>query len=284
MKKQIQNLIEMALKEDIGKEDITTRLLFPSPVLSQGKIIVKEKGIICGLEIAKEVFSHLDTSLSFPYMREDGKEVEEGEEVMVIRGDGRNILKGERTALNFLGHLSGIATYTRKFVEKIGDLPVYILDTRKTTPGLRVLEKYAVRVGGGKNHRMGLYDMVLIKDNHLSILGEERKEAIRKSLRICKGKGFKIEIEVQNSEEALIAAEEEADIIMLDNMNREEILSAVKKIRERNSKVIIEVSGRVDLNTVREFALTGIDWISVGKITHSAPSLDSSLSLYPIQV
>ncbi len=282
MKKQAQQLIEIALQEDVGKGDVTTELLFPSPVVCRGEIVAKEKGIVCGLEIVREVFLRLDSSLTFSSLKEEGARVEKGEKVMLVEGDGRNILKGERVALNFLGHLSGIATQTKNFVEKVKDLPVYILDTRKTTPAWRELEKYAVRTGGGKNHRMGLYDMVLIKDNHLAILGGERKEAIRKALRASCGKGFKVEIEVESLEEALVAAEGGADIIMLDNMNKEEILAAVERIREKNSKVIIEVSGRVNLATVREFALTGIDWISVGKITHSAPVLDFSLDLYPL--
>ena len=279
MKEEIESLIQKSLKEDIGEEDITTSTLFPSYISSRGVIKTNEGGILCGIEIAKEVFLSIDKDLFFPFSLKDGKKIRENERVMVIEGDGRSILKGERTSLNFLTHLSGISTYTYKFVENVRDLNIYILDTRKTIPGLREIEKYAVKIGGGKNHRKGLYEKVLIKDNHLSLLSKDRKKAIKKALSMFKGK--EVELEVESLEEAILAVENGVSIIMLDNMNEKEISETVKRIREKDKDVIIEISGNINLSNIRNYAIHGVNWISIGKITHSAPSLDFSLEIAP---
>jgi nicotinate-nucleotide pyrophosphorylase (carboxylating) len=204
-----------------------------------------------------------------------------GEEVATLKGSVRSILSGERTALNFLQRLSGIATLTSKYVEKIKDTEAKILDTRKTTPGLRVLEKYAVKMGGGENHRMGLFDMILIKDNHIKAVGNISK-AIQKAR--VKYPNERIEVETKNLDEVADAVNSGADWIMLDNMSIEETKKTVKVIRSSPRKIKIETSGRIDLNNVREVALTDVDFISVGALTHSAPALDFSLLLIELNL
>jgi nicotinate-nucleotide pyrophosphorylase (carboxylating) len=278
---KIRHLIEWSLSEDIGKGDLTSEAIIEQDLLTEGTIVANEEGVIAGLEIAKMVFHQLDPNLVFESSFKDGNRVMRKEEVATLKGSVRSILSGERTALNFLQRLSGIATLTSKYVEKIKDTEGKILDTRKTTPGLRTLEKYAVKMGGGENHRMGLFDMILIKDNHIKAVGN-----ISRAIQKAKAKYPKerIEVETKNLDEVAEAVNSGADWIMLDNMSVEEMKKAVKVIRSSPRKIKIEASGRIDLNNVREVALTGVNFISVGALTHSAPALDFSLLLVEINL
>jgi nicotinate-nucleotide pyrophosphorylase (carboxylating) len=273
---RIRHLVELSLSEDIGKGDLTSESTIDESLLAKGLVVSKEDGVIAGLQIAKAVFCQLDPKLVFESSFEDGNKVMGGEEVATLKGRAKSILCGERTALNFLQRFSGIATLTSKYVEKIKDTGVGILDTRKTTPGLRALEKYAVKMGGGENHRMGLYDMILIKENHIKAVGRVSK-AIGKAK--AKYPNDKIEVETKNLEEVKEAVNSGVDWIMLDNMSIDETKKAVKVIRSSKREIKIEASGRIDLNNVREVALTGVNFISVGALTHSAPALDFSLLL-----
>lgn len=278
---KIKHLIEWSLSEDIGKGDLTSEALIEQDLLAQGIIVAKEEGVIAGLEVAKRVFHQLDPNLVFESSFKDGNRVMRGEEVTTLKGRVKSMLSGERTALNFLQRLSGIATLTSKYVEKIKDTEVKILDTRKTTPGLRALEKYAVKMGGGENHRMGLFDMILIKDNHIKAVG-----SISKAIQKAKAKypSERIEVETKNLDEVAEAVNSGADWIMLDNMSVEEMEKAVKVIHTSPRKIKIEASGRIDLNNIREVALTGVNFISVGALTHSAPALDFSLLLVELNL
>ncbi|MDP3025001.1 MAG: carboxylating nicotinate-nucleotide diphosphorylase [candidate division Zixibacteria bacterium] len=273
---KIQEIVKIALEEDLGKGDITSELIIPEKQKGMGFIIAKEKGIIAGLEVAKSVFKQVDPGLVFKPLVSDGDKARPNQKVALIRGKAKSILAGERTALNFLQRLSGIATLTGEFVRRIRGTRAKILDTRKTTPGLRLLEKYAVKKGGGENHRQGLYDMILIKDNHIEAAGSIPL-AIRKALR--NKKGLKIEVETRNFGEVKEALNFKIDRIMLDNFKLEDLKKAVKLIRSKNKKVEIEASGRVNLKNVRKIALSGVDFISVGALTHSAEALDFSLLL-----
>ena len=226
--------------------------------------------------MAKSVFKEIDSGLVLKPLAGDGDKVRPGKKVALIQGKVKSILAGERAALNFLQRLSGIATFTGEFVRRIRGTRAKILDTRKTTPGLRFLEKYAVKKGGGKNHRLGLYDMILIKDNHIKAAGSVSL-AIRKALR--NRKGLKIEVETRNLEEIKKALNFKIDRIMLDNFKPEDLKKAVKLIRSKNKNLEIEASGRVNLKNVRRIALSGVDYISVGALTHSAEALDFSLVL-----
>jgi nicotinate-nucleotide pyrophosphorylase (carboxylating) len=273
---KIRHLIELALVEDIGKHDLTSEATIDQNLLVKGTIVAKEEGIIAGLEIAKMVFQTLDPNLVFESSFKDGDKVTRKDAVAILKGRAKSILSAERTALNFLQRLSGIATLTSKYVEKIKDTGVKILDTRKTTPGFRALEKYAVKMGGGENHRMGLFDMILIKENHIKAVG-----SIAKAIQKAKAKypNERIEMETRNLNEVAEAVNSGADWIMLDNMSIEEMKKAVKMIRSSQKEIKIEASGGVSLNNVRGMALTGVDFISVGALTHSAPALDFSLLL-----
>lgn len=266
----VEAIVKRALREDIGKGDITTNLLIPKGVKTEARIIAKEKGILAGLKVARLVFKTLDKEVRFSSHLRDGDEVYPGEVIAILYGEARALLMGERTALNFLQRLSGIATLTRKFVERCKGTGVKILDTRKTTPGLRSLEKYAVRVGGGKNHRMGLYDMILIKDNHIIMTG-----GIDKAIKRVRGKR-KVEVEVKNLKEFREALRLKVKRIMLDNMGVREVKKAVEIAKGRMK---LEVSGGINLKNVRKFAETGVDYISVGALTHSAKALDISMEI-----
>lgn len=271
---KVKPIVESALEEDIGTGDMTTDRVIPVDVECKAVIIAKAEGIICGLPVAELVFHSLDKRLVINRKVDEGSRVREGQEIMEISGWARAILCAERVALNFLGHLSGIATLTRRFVDKAG---VTILDTRKTIPGMRLLEKYAVSVGGGENHRMGLFDMVLIKDNHLKIQKELGPGYIHRAISSVKKKpDGKVEIEVGSIEEAEEAIEAGADILLLDNMGLDDIGEVV---RQFHGKVLFEVSGGVTLENVADIAKTGIDYISIGALTHSAPALDLSLEV-----
>ncbi len=274
----VRPLIRGALDEDVGKGDITSEALFSSSLKGRAQIVAKEEGLLAGVEVAKEVFRLTSSgSMKFIHSLKDGDLVGPKKAVLIMEGGASSILRGERVALNFLSRLSGIATLTRKYVDLVKDLEVRILDTRKTSPHLRVLEKYAVKTGGGVNHRFGLDDGILIKDNHIKIcggVGEAVKRA-RKNLSPL----LKIEVEVENLaqlEEAIAAG---ADIIMLDNMGKGKMREAVSRIRSHEKHILIEASGGINLENVRNVAETGVDFISVGGLTHSVASLNFTLEM-----
>ena len=274
----IKNLIKQALKEDIGKGDITTNVLIPPDRQANAVIISKQKGVVCGLDIVKAVFTELDKKAKFKALVKDGDKIKPGKKIIEITAGTRTILTGERTSLNFLGHLSGIATLTRQFVEKIRPFKAKILDTRKTTPGMRSLEKYAVRCGGGSNHRVGLYDGVLVKENHFLILSKNKNigkavDVIRKNV----PKNTKVEVEVENIDELKQALVAKVDIILLDNMTPGQIKHSV--IERGRNRALLEASGGVNLSNVRRIAKSGVDRISIGALTHSAKSIDFSLDI-----
>ena len=275
---QVEQLIDQAIAEDLGKGDITTEALVPDAQPGKALIVAKAKGIVAGTEVAKQVFLTVDPELKIDILIKDGYYVKPGDIITKLEGKSASILKVERVALNFLQHLSGVASETARYVEAVKGVPTQITDTRKTTPGLRALEKYAVAVGGGKNHRMHLGDAILIKDNHLAVFrnqGLTIREIIDRARRKAPSK-LKVEIEVKTLQEAVEAAEAAADIIMLDNMNLDEMRQAVKLIKGRT---LIEASGGITLNKVRAVAETGVDLISVGALTHSPKALDISLEL-----
>jgi len=275
---QVQQLIDQSLAEDLGWGDMTTETLVPVTQRSKALIIAKERGILAGAEIAKKVFLKIDPELKMDILIRDGAEVNPGDVISRIEGKTSSILKAERVALNFLQRLSGIASETSRYVRAVKGLPVQITDTRKTTPGLRTLEKYAVRIGGGKNHRMHLGDDILIKDNHLAALrnqGISIKEAVVRARQKATPE-MKIEIEVKTTKEATEAAEAGANVIMLDNMNLKDMRQAVRLIKGR---ALIEASGGINLKRVKAVAETGIDLISIGALTHSPKALDISLEL-----
>jgi len=257
--------------EDVGFKDITTdNLPFDRDV--EAIIVAKEDGVLAGVDFAKEVFSLVDGSISFPFSLKDGEKIKKGDKILVIKGSGKSVLKGERLALNILQRLSGIATNTNRYVEKIKDLKTELLDTRKTTPGFRAFEKYAVQVGGGFNHRFALYDMVMIKDNHISLAGSIKKavEEIKKRVSPM----VKIEVETTDLHQVEEALKSGVDIIMLDNMSIEEMKEAVDVIK---GKALTEASGNITIDNIRDVALTGVDFISSGAIIHSSKWLDLSL-------
>ncbi len=275
---QIEEIIDRVLAEDLGGGDITTEALISSDQQGIASIVAKEQGILAGIDVAKTVFRRVDPELKVAVLLEDGAKVDSGSIITKVEGKVASILKAERVALNFLQRLSGIASETNRYVEAVKGLPVQITDTRKTTPGLRLLEKYAVRVGGGENHRMNLGDGILIKDNHLAALrslGLNLKEIIARA-RQNASQRLKIEVEAKTVREATEAAEAGADIVMLDNMSLEDMHQAIKLIQGR---ALIEASGGVTLDKVRAIAETGVDFISVGALTHSARALDISLKL-----
>lgn len=270
----VDKIIEQALLEDIGTGDITTESIIPSNLKAKGIIKTSDEGVVAGLDIARLVFQKLDSDNTFQEKIIDGTKIIQGKLLTEITGSARTILKGERVALNFLQRMSGIATITSKFCQEVKDFPVRIVDTRKTTPGLRILEKYAVRMGGGHNHRFGLYDAVLIKDNHIAAAGgiKSAVNSVRKQI----SHTVKIEVEVENLSQLQEALEMRVDVIMLDNMNLDTMIEAVKMVK---GKALIEASGGITLKNVREIAQTGVDLISVGALTHSVKSLDISMEI-----
>jgi nicotinate-nucleotide pyrophosphorylase (carboxylating) len=272
----IRGLVNRALAEDLGSGDLTTRLLFPKAIKAEAVIRAKQEAILAGLPVAKAVFKKVDPKLNFKSIAQEGDRVQSGTEIARIVGDGRSLLKGERVALNFLQRLSGIATLTARFAETIRGTKATILDTRKTTPGLRELEKYAVRMGGGRNHRMNLSEGILIKDNHIALAGS-LKRAVQATHRKVP-RGLKVEVEATNLKEVEDALSAKADIILLDNMTIPQLKEAVSLI---NGRALTEVSGGVHLNIVREIAAAGVDFISIGALTHSAPAVDLSMDITP---
>lgn len=275
MGEESRRLIAATLEEDLGSGDWTTLWTVPPEVVVSARIIAKGYGVIAGAEVAREVFRQVDEGLDVTLLRQDGKAVEPGDEVIRLKGSARSVLSAERVALNFLQRLSGVATLTRRYVDAVHGTGVRILDTRKTTPGLRLLEKAAVRAGGGVNHRTGLYDMVLIKENHITAAGgiAAAIEAVRRQ----NDRGLRVEIEAQTLAEAGEAARPGVDVILLDNMTPPQLREAVMLIRRSGLPIETEASGGVGLESVRPIAESGVDAVSVGALTHSAPALDLSL-------
>jgi nicotinate-nucleotide pyrophosphorylase (carboxylating) len=269
---RLDPIIEAALKEDMPEGDITSESVILDDSVSEAVILAKDAGVLAGMDVARRVFKKINPKIRFEKIFEDGQAFKPGDILARVKGNSISLLKGERTALNFLQRMSGIATKTCLFVEAVSGTGAKILDTRKTTPTLRLLEKYAVKMGGGENHRFSLSDMVLIKDNHLKLVGSIT-EAVRRAKKKV-GPGTKIEVEVTNFEEAKEAVKAGASMIMLDNMS-------LKKMKEvlgwAKGKVPVEVSGKVSLRRTRQIASLGIDYISVGSLTHSFTSVDISL-------
>jgi len=276
--KEIVDIIDLALAEDISHGDATSKVLIPPELQGRASMLAKEKGILAGNEVAKRVFLRVDPTLKVDLLIKDGAEVQPVDIIATVSGKVTSILKAERTALNFLQRLSGIASQTAQYVAETSGLNVVITDTRKTTPGLRLLEKYAVRMGGGQNHRFHLGDGILIKDNHLAALralGMSLKDIVAKAKQDAP-KGLKVEVEVNTLQEAQDAVEAGADIIMLDNMSPDEMRHAASLIP---SQVKTEASGGITLANVRSAATAGVNIISIGALTHSQKALDISLEL-----
>ena len=266
----ILSAIHRALAEDIGSGDITTNSIVSSDALMQGRIIAKQSGIIAGLDVVNAVYEMVDSNTDFNPAISEGARVDDYQTLATVSGSARSLLTGERTALNFLGRVSGIATLTRQFVDAVAGTNAVILDTRKTAPGLRMLDKLAVLRGGGKNHRVGLYDMMLIKDNHIDFAGS-LEEAIRRAR--AANSGVEIEVEARTLEDVRRALELNVKRILLDNMTVEMMAEAV---RIANGRAKLEASGNVNLETARRIAETGVDFISIGALTHSAKTFDVS--------
>lgn len=271
----IDRLIDLAFAEDIGDGDHTTLSCIPEDAMGKSKLLIKEPGVLAGVEIAKEIFHRFDPTMQVEVMMEDGSEVKPGDVAMVVTGKVRSLLQTERLMLNVMQRMSGIATMTRRYVKQLEGTHTRVLDTRKTTPGMRMLEKEAVKIGGGVNHRIGLFDMILLKDNHVDFAG-----GIEAAITRChhylkeKNKDLKIEIEVRNLDELQeVLRIGGVDRIMLDNFNLENTRKAVKIV---NGRYEIESSGGITFDTLRAYAECGVDYISVGALTHSVKGLDMS--------
>jgi nicotinate-nucleotide pyrophosphorylase (carboxylating) len=270
----IKQVIDFALEEDIGSGDITTNSLIPADLCTKATVVVKSSGVIAGLKVAEYVFRTLSPEITWKSFANDGDRVAKGDVILEISGSYRALLSGERLALNFLQRMSGIATMTANCVDSLAGYKTKILDTRKTAPGLRLLDKYAVKVGGGTNHRIGLYDMVLIKDNHIKVAGGITKAVaeIKKSVPV----GIQIEVETSTLDEVKEALAAGAGIIMLDNMPIQTMAESVKLI---NGRAKVEASGNMTLERLREVAATGVDFISIGALTHSVEAFDISMNI-----
>lgn len=272
MDKVCRRTIKLAYLEDVKSGDITTEAVIPRSRKGLAIVTAKSKGVLSGVEAFKYAFNLASPTVKVSFHRKEGERFKPNEKIATIKGPSRALLKGERLALNLLSHLSGVATLTAKYVDRIKSTKAKILDTRKTTPGLRWLEKKAVLHGGGFNHRMGLYDMVLIKDNHITAAG-----GIKQALAKVKNTKYKVEVEVSNLQQLETALEYHPDIIMLDNFNISQLSKAVKTIRFKTRRIKIEVSGGVDLEKVKRIAGAGVDYISIGELTHSAKAVDFSM-------
>ncbi|MFH0855474.1 MAG: carboxylating nicotinate-nucleotide diphosphorylase [Candidatus Omnitrophota bacterium] len=274
---KLNHIVRQALIEDIGRGDITTQLTIPKDKTIEAKIIAKQKAVICGINVAEKAFKSVDPSVKFKALAKEGRQAKAGNAIVEISGKASSILSAERVALNLLSMLSGIASRTREYVEHIEPYKAKITDTRKTLPGLRELQKYAVRIGGGHNHRMGLDEMILIKDNHLKVTeGYEKLPSVPK--------GFKIEIEAQNLDEFKHALYFKPDVIMLDNMSLADMKEAIKirdntEFKSHHPPTLLEASGGVGFDSVRKIAALGIDIISIGELTHSVKAVDMSLEV-----
>lgn len=269
----LKETIRLALLEDIGHGDVTSSLVVPDGNKSKAQIIAKEDFILAGIPFVKEVFAYIDPEVEMKIFFDEGSDIKKGDIIADISGNSRSLLVGERVALNILQRVSGIATMTKAYVDRVLGLPVKIADTRKTAPGMRFMEKYGVRIGGGANHRFGLYDGILIKDNHIKIAG-----GVGKAIELAKKAHhlLKIEVEVKSLDELKEALNAGTDVIMLDNMSLDEMKDAVKIAK---GKVIVEASGNVNLENVRSIAETGVDIISIGALTHSARAVDISMKI-----
>jgi len=271
----ITSVVANALAEDLGLAgDITTDAVIPPHAKASGVFAARKPGVIAGLDVAAAAFRHLDPSVMFEHLIPDGERVDAGAKIARVSGNARALLTAERVALNFLGRMSGIATLTRRYVDAIAGTRATIVDTRKTTPGLRALEKYAVRAGGGMNHRIGLFDAVLIKDNHIAVAGGIGPAIAAARARV--GHMVKIEVEVDSLDQLEEALNHPIDAVLLDNMTPAQLAEAVRLV---GGRVITEASGGIDLSTVRAVAESGVDLISVGALTHSAPVLDIGLDI-----
>ncbi len=284
----VQGQIDLALMEDIGPGDITTLACIAKETVP-AEIIAKSSGVLAGLSVAAAVFQKLDKKVTIITNKNDGDSFSPGDKILSMNGNSQAILTGERTALNFLGHLSGVASLTAKFVEQVKGTKAKILDTRKTIPGMRFLDKYAVTCGGGENHRFGLYDMVLIKDNHITAAGSITN-AIKKVKEYAARDDFQdrfyltsdeleIEVEIETVEQLKEAIKAGAERLLLDNQSIEQLAELVKTARELKENILLEASGNVNLDNVAAIAKTGVDLISIGSLTHSAPTSDFSLNI-----
>jgi nicotinate-nucleotide pyrophosphorylase (carboxylating) len=273
----------MALEEDIGEGDVTSAYFIPEDRMARAFLTVRRAGVVSGVTIAKQVFAEVDPGLDVQILVEEGSEVSAGAMLMKVEGKARSILTAERAALNFMQRLSGVASLTARYVDEVKHTRARILDTRKTTPGYRALEKQAVVDGGGTNHRMGLYDRAMVKDNHLA--AEGGLESLQAAIRLLKSEKPNVQVELEADRLDQVAEFlklEGVDYILLDNMSLEEMRKAVA-MRDDNSKVFLEASGGVNLDTVKKIAETGVDFISVGALTHSAPALDIGLDFVPVE-
>lgn len=276
--RMLDKQLEEWLAEDVGSGDLTSEALLPEGAVTAGIIHAKDTGILCGVEVARQVFRVLDPSLNFEVLAQDGDRLEPGTLIAKVTGSARSVLTGERLALNLLQHLSGIATRTKKLADLAKPYGTRVVDTRKTTPGLRLLEKYAVRTGGGHNHRLGLYDAILIKDNHIAVAGRVTEALAR--AKAYASHMTKIEIEVESLAQAKEALEGGADVIMLDNMAPEAMKECVRMIGHR---AVVEASGGIDEHNLEAAAAAGVDVISIGALTHSVKALDISLDVGEIK-
>lgn len=275
-------LIEAALAEDLGAGDFTSLWTVPEEARAIGRVVSKASGAVAGTEVAVEVFRRVDPTLAVRVLAKDGSAVGPGNEVMRVEGAARSILTAERTALNFLQQLSGVATTTRRYVREVSGTGARVVDTRKTTPGMRMLEKAAVVSGGGANHRTGLFDMVMIKDNHIAAAGGIT--AAVEAVRAHNDRGLRVEVEATNLDEVREALAAGVDRIMFDNMTPALMAQAVALVRAADPRPETEASGGITLESIRGFAETGVEFISVGALTHSAPALDLSLRLTAVPV
>ncbi len=274
--RHIKAIVHSALNEDLPHGDATTDLLFPKAVIARAEVVAHEKMTLAGIAIAHHVFKEIDPSLKIKNSRKDGETVKPKTTLFTIEGDARSILKGERVALNFLQHLSGISTLTAKFCQAVRGYSTKILDTRKTIPGLRLLQKWAVRLGGGTNHRFSLSDGIIIKDNHLALLpsqGIGLQDACQKAQQ-RRPRRLKITVEAETLDQVRMAIKGQPDVVLLDNMTPKTVSRAVKLIK---SRAFVEVSGGITLRNVRHMAAAGADFISIGTLTHSAPAMNISL-------
>lgn len=272
----MREVVALALREDIGSGDLTSLSVIPASAQIEGRFELREAGVVCGLPVIREVFAQIDPTIEVEFAVDEGSRVEAGTLIATVRGPARGILSGERVALNLAQRMSGTATATARYVDAIKGTKARILDTRKTTPGLRALEKYAVRVGGGTNHRFALYDGVMLKDNHLALLASQGiglAEAIQRA-QAAVGPMVRVEVEVENIGDAIVAAEAGASMILLDNMSPANMAEVVRAL---NGRALLEASGGITLNTVRAAAESGVDFISVGALTHAARALDIGL-------
>jgi len=278
---QIRLAVKAALAEDLSLGDVTTAALFPEPVRARGTIIAHHPMTVAGIAVIRQVFAQVDPSLKIIRSVRDGDAVRTNASVLIVQSDARSLLMAERVALNFLQRLSGIATLTARFVSAVRGYRVKILDTRKTTPGLRALEKWAVRLGGGRNHRQSLGDGILIKDNHLAVL-RAQDVGVAEACQLAKERGpqgLKIEVEAQTLDDVREALNGGADIILLDNMTPALVRQATAIIKDR---ALVEVSGGITLKNVHDMAMSGVDFISIGALTHSAPAADLSMDIVPV--